>query len=180
MRNNRLGSILKLAGGILLAVFLFFMLSLSDVVRLNPLLEGVSNASLSQAARNGTVYEDYDILLPASELSEGAETDFSGTGDGALAQSLPTLTFDDERYYLCTFDEFQAIGGKLSTDKFGDPKLVEYEGTSYAQGVVKIGQNMWDNLDGWSRFLVIIAPAITPVLIIAAVALIGRVAAGYR
>ncbi len=76
-------------------------------------------------------------MLPASELSEGAETDFSGTGDGALAQSLPTLTFDDERYYLCTFDEFQAIGGKLSTDKFGDPKLVEYEGTSYAQGVVK-------------------------------------------
>ncbi len=172
MRNNKLGSILKLAGGILLAVFLFFMLSLSDVVRLNPLLEGVSNASLSQAARNGTVYEDHDILLPASELSEGAETDFSGTGDGALAQSLPTLTFDDERYYLCTFDEFQAIGGKLSTDKFGDPKLVEYEGTSYAQGVVKIGQNMWDNLDGWSRFLVTIAPAITPVLIIAAVALI--------
>ena len=68
--------------------------------------------------------------------------------------------------------QFQAIGGKLSTDKFGDPKLVEYEGTSYAQGVVKIGQNMWDNLDGWSRFLVTIAPAITPVLIIAAVALI--------
>ena len=49
---------------------------------------------------------------------------------------------------------------------------MEYEGTSYAQVVVKIGQNMWDNLDGWSRFLVTIAPAITPVLIIAAVALI--------
>ena len=172
MRNPKLGNLLKTVGGILLAAFLFFMLSLSDVVRLNPLLADVPNANLSEAAHNGTVYEASDVLLPAAEIPADAETDFSGTGDGSLALGLTVLTVDGEPYYLCNFDEFQAMGGKLSTDKFGDLRLLEYDGVSYAQGAVEIGRNVWDSMDAWSHFLVIIAPAVYPVLILSAVMLI--------
>ena len=172
MRNPKLGNLLKLAGGILLAVFLFFMLSLSDVVRLNPLLEGVPDAGMASAAKDGTVYEEADILLPASEIPADAETDFSDTGSRTLMGGLNTLTVDGDSYYLCTFEQFAAMGGELDTDKFGDPKLMDYDGVSYAQGTVSVGRNMWESMDGWSRFLVTIAPAVTPALIISALALI--------
>lgn len=178
MRKHKLGSFLKLVGGILLAVFVYFMLSLSDVVRLNPSLEGVSNASMAQTARDATVYENAGFLLPASALPADGKTDFSAAGDGALAESLPVMEIDGEAYYLCTYEEFQAIGGKLSTDKFGDPKLLEHDGTSYAQGEIKIGKNMWETMDGWSRFLVTVAPAITPLLVFSSLALFAGMLLG--
>ena len=177
MRNQKVSSLLKLIGGALLAVSLFCLLSLSDVVRLHEALEGVPNGQLAGAAKDGVIEQEVEVLVSDLTVTEGMETDFAV--EGALPE-LPadaqTMEVDGATYYVYTFEEFQALGGELDTDKFGAVESMEVDGVAYGLGNVVFGKNMWENMNAWSRFLVTVAPALWPVVIAsAAVLLVGLV-----
>lgn len=171
MRNDKIGSWLKMIGGVLLAVSLFFMLSLSDVVRLNPDLNDVPNSALSKVAHDTDVSVKVDALIDAAEITEGMETNFSeNAGQQPLPDSAQTLSVGGADYHLYTLEAFKSLGGKLSTDKFGAVKLLENEGASYGVGTISFSQNMWQGLNGWSRFLLTLAPVLLPAVILFALA----------
>ena len=66
MKNAKLAQPLKLIGGILLAVAVFLMLCHSDVVRLNPDLNGVPNGQQVAFAKETSVSKTESILVEAS------------------------------------------------------------------------------------------------------------------
>lgn len=163
MRNQKVSSLLKLIGGALLAVSLFCLLSLSDVVRLHEALEGVPNGQLAGAAKDGVIEQEVEVLVSDLTVTEGMETDFAV--EGALPELPPTrkpMEVDGATYYVYTFEEFQALGGELDTDKFGAVESMEVDGVAYGLGNVVFGKNMWENMNAWSRFLVTVAPALWP------------------
>ena len=98
---KKYGKLLTKISLIVLAVSLFLSLSLSDVIRLNPQLEGVSKAQLVSTAKKATVDEKVSVLIPADELPEAPaateatmewspegypELDINGDGVFALAE----------------------------------------------------------------------------------------------
>lgn len=101
MRNQKVSSLLKLIGGALLAVSLFCLLSLSDVVRLHEALEGVPNGQLAGAAKDGVIEQEVEVLVSDLTVTEGMETDFAVEG------ALPELPADAQthgsgrRHVLC-------------------------------------------------------------------------------
>lgn len=159
MRNQKVSSLLKLIGGALLAVSLFCLLSLSDVVRLHEALEGVPNGQLAGGRQRRR--------HRAGSRSAGVRPDrYRRDGDGTFAvegalPELPadaqTMEVDGATYYVYTFEEFQALGGELDTDKFGAVESMEVDGVAYGLGNVVFGKNMWENMNAWSRFLVTVA-----------------------
>ena len=67
---KKYGKLLTKISLIVLAVSLFLSLSLSDVIRLNPQLEGVPKAQLVSTAKKATVDEKVSVLIPSDELPE--------------------------------------------------------------------------------------------------------------
>jgi methyl-galactoside transport system permease protein len=173
MRTLKIGSLLKLVGGFLLAAFVFLLLSLSDTVRLYDLGE-VKNAALSQAAHDQAVAMQVDALVPQSELTEGMETNFSqNAGQVALPENPTMLQVNGEDYQLYSLDQFKELGGKLSTDKFKAVKTLETEGAVYGIGTIQYTKTAWESMDGWHQFLVTVAPVLNPLAILSGLAVLA-------
>ncbi|MEG0995360.1 MAG: hypothetical protein RSH26_00205 [Clostridia bacterium] len=111
MRNHKIGSLLKIIGGILLAVSMFLLLSVSDVDRLNPMLNDVPNAQKYRFAHDNQVNVSVSALISAAEITEGMETDYSANaGSAPLPQAACAMNIDDTEYHLYSLDEFKHVG----------------------------------------------------------------------
>ncbi|MEG2252071.1 MAG: hypothetical protein RSC98_03435 [Clostridia bacterium] len=176
MRNHKIGSLLKIIGGILLAVSLFLLLSVSDVDRLNPMLNDVPNAQKYRFAHDNQVNVSVSALISAAEITEGMETDYSANaGSAPLPQAACAMNIDDTEYHLYSLDEFKQLGGKLNKDKYGAVSVMENEGVSYGVGSIAFVQNMWEGMDGWSHFLLSVVVVLMPIAIISALLLLAGV-----
>ncbi|MEG0902468.1 MAG: hypothetical protein RSG96_10115, partial [Clostridia bacterium] len=176
MRNHKIGSLLKIIGGILLAVSLFLLLSVSDVDRLNPMLNDVPNAQKYRFAHDNQVNVSVSALISAAEITEGMETDYSANaGSAPLPQAACAMNIDDTEYHLYSLDEFKQLGGKLNKDKYGAVSVMENEGVSYGVGSIAFMQNMWEGMDGWSHFLLSVVVVLMPIAIISALLLLAGV-----
>ena len=155
---KKYGKLLTKISLIVLAVSLFLSLSLSDVIRLNPQLEGVSKAQLVSTAKKATVDEKVSVLIPADELPE------------APAATEATMEWSPEGYpeldingdgepdgFLLSYEDFAALGGQFLKDKYGAVRQVELEGVHYAQGRVNNKGLLWQQLRFSSRALCALA-----------------------
>ena len=176
---KKYGKLLTKISLIVLAVSLFLSLSLSDVIRLNPQLEGVSKAQLVSTAKKATVDEKVSVLIPADELPE------------APAATEATMEWSPEGYpeldingdgepdgFLLSYEDFAALGGQFLKDKYGAVRQVELEGVHYAQGRVNNKGLLWQQLRFSSRALCALAVVYVPLIVLGA-ALLAAVTAQY-
>ena len=166
---KKYGKLLTKISLIVLAVSLFLSLSLSDVIRLNPQLEGVSKAQLVSTAKKATVDEKVSVLIPADELPE------------APAATEATMEWSPEGYpeldingdgepdgFLLSYEDFAALGGQFLKDKYGAVRQVELEGVHYAQGRVNNKGLLWQQLRFSSRALCALAVVYVPLIVLGA------------
>lgn len=166
---KKYGKLLTKISIIVLAVSLFLSLSLSDVIRLNPQLEGVSKAQLVSTAKKATVDEKVSVLIPADELPE------------APAATEATMEWSPEGYpeldingdgepdgFLLSYEDFAALGGQFLKDKYGAVRQVELEGVHYAQGRVNNKGLLWQQLRFSSRALCALAVVYVPLIVLGA------------
>ncbi len=155
---------------VLIIVAVFLTLSLSDVVRLNPQLEGVSAAKLASTAKESSEELTLDVLIPAEEVpAEQAQA--PETPEEFIPQG-ETVTVSDTEYYLVGYEDFVSYGGELGTDKFGDPKTLEFEGATYAVGTITETETLWKVMSTWEKIICTTAVAFTPLLIAGALLLV--------
>ena len=177
---KKYGKLLTKISLIVLAVSLFLSLSLSDVIRLNPQLEGVSKAQLVSTAKKATVDEKVSVLIPADELPE------------APAATEATMEWSPEGYpeldingdgepdgFLLSYEDFAALGGQFLKDKYGAVRQVELEGVHYAQGRVNNKGLLWQQLRFSSRALCALAVVYVPLIVLGAALLAGLAVGVY-
>ena len=178
MLNRKTVELLKTVSGLLLCIAVFLALSLSDVVRLYPGLEGIGNGAVKSTAQNSTVSISMSALVPGDALTEGMETDYSDqpTADVGLIDNGVALTINDTEYTLFTLEDFVALGGKLTTGRDGGVRTVEYEGVTYGTGTVRYEERMWDNMNGFQRLLLHVAGVLNYLMVLFLAALLCFVA----
>lgn len=173
MQNNKSIRHFQWISGIVALFFIFMLMSLSDVLRLNPSLAGVSRSELGKTAREASVSVTTRVAIPAEDYNNEDKVDFSDEGVGAtLTGAESSFVLQEETYYIVSLEAFRQMGGKLDTDKFGAPKVTELEGSEYLTGKLVAEQNLWRGLNNWSRFVLTLAPFMMPCLVIAACAFI--------
>ena len=175
----------KLIRGIGLAVLLaavFLSLSLNDVVRLNPQMEGVKDAQAASTAKQTDVDETIAVLVSPEGVPETIEP--AEATETWNAEGLETIDADGDgtaESYVLTYEKFAALGGTFAKDKFGAPKTTEVEGTAYLQGKVSDRGNLWAQMSGWAKFVCTLAPAYLPLLVLgAALFLLGALLVTQR
>ncbi len=157
-----------------LLISLFLILSLSDVIRLNPQLEGVANLQLASAAKETAIDEKVSVLIPEDELPETIEST-SPTEEWSIdGHTELDLDGDGESDgFLLSYEKFAALGGQFSKDKYGDIRFAEFEGVRYAQGSVNNKGSLWHQLSLASKALCTMAVAYLPLIILGAALLLA-------
>ena len=171
---KKYGKLLKRLGLVVLMVSLFLSLSLSDVIRLNEQLEGVSNLRLVSAAKETAIDEKVSVFIPSDELpEEPAATEATEEWNIDGHTELDVNGDGEPDGFLLTYEKFAALGGQFLKDKYGEIKLVELEGVRYAQGRVSNKGILWQQLSLPSRALCALAFAYLPLIILGAVMLLA-------
>ena len=180
MKKQNVAGLLKVIGGILLALAIFLTLSVSDVVRLNPDLADTPNGHLAAKAKDTKTSTTMNVLVPDVELVEGMQRDFSaGVEPHAAPETLQEKTIGSKDYIILSEADFQSFGGKFDKDKMADyAKTLEDEGVTYATGKVTFVKELWPSLSGWAVFLLTIAPVLTAAIVIGALVLVAGLALG--
>lgn len=165
---KKYGKLLTKISLIVLAVLLFLSLSLSDVIRLNPHLEGVPKAHLVSTAKKATVDEKVSVLIPSDELPEARTTE--GTMEWS-PEGYPELDINGDGEpdgFLLSYEDFAALGGQFLKDKYGAVRQVELEGVHYAQGRINNKGLLWQQLRFNSRALCALAVVYVPLIVLGA------------
>ncbi len=149
----KIRKIMITVGTLLLAVGLFLMLSASDVVRLNPSLEGTSYFQMASKAKETDVTVNMNIAVPMEQVPEDHLMEYELSPDAETPSPDAQITSGTSTYTLFTFDEFAMSGGKFSADKYGALRTVTVEEVEYAVGKVDYSRNLWLELGGWGRFI---------------------------
>ncbi len=170
---KKYGKLLKRLGLAVLLASLFLSLSLSDVIRLNPQLEGVSNLRLVSAAKETTIDEKVSVLVAEEELPEAYEPAQAVEEWSIDSHTELDINGDGEPDgFLLSYEKFAALGGQLLKDKYGDIKFAEAEGVRYAQGRVNNKGILWQHLSLSSKALCALAVAYLPLIILGAALLV--------
>ncbi len=167
------GKLILTIGWVVLIVSLFLNLSLSDVTRLNPLLEGVAADKLAATARETRVDQQLDVLVRTEGVPENPEA--TEATQSWSQEGLEAIDADDDgtaETYILDYEKFAAFGGAFAKDKFGAPKTTDVEGVAYYQGKISSSGILWDEMNGWAHFLCILAPVYLPLIIIGAVLIV--------
>ena len=167
------GKLILTIGWVVLIVSLFLNLSLSDVTRLNPLLEGVAAGKLAATARETRVDQQLDVLVRTEGVPENPEA--TEATQSWSQEGLEAIDADNDgtaETYILDYEKFAAFGGAFAKDKFGAPKTTDVEGVAYYQGKISSSGILWDEMNGWAHFLCILAPVYLPLIIIGAVLIV--------
>ena len=125
------GKLILTIGWVVLIVSLFLNLSLSDVTRLNPLLEGVAAGKLAATARETRVDQQLDVLVRTEGVPENPEA--TEATQSWSQEGLEAIDADDDgtaETYILDYEKFAAFGGSFAKDKFGAPKTTDVEGVA--------------------------------------------------
>ena len=172
-RGLKINKLLTTVGAIILVLAIFLMMCVSDVVRLNEGMKPESATQLIKVDKEALAEKELDIVVPFAEVAEGAETNFSKIEDKQpLADGLPVVVVGSDDHVVISYEQASLSGAKLDTDKFKKPKSVEVEGVQYIPGTLKVYTNLWDGLNGWSKFVATVAPVLNVCAIIGAIMLL--------
>lgn len=163
---------LILVGALLLALGVFLLLSLSDVIRLNPDLENASMFGMAGYARNTQVDVKLDAAIAQSEVPEGAPKQTEASVEPSLPQAA-TLAVGDAEYYVLSYEDFAARGGRFTTDKYGAFKVLEADGGAYCYGVISYSQNLWTGMSGWGRAVCALSFLYIPMIVLGVLLLLA-------
>jgi methyl-galactoside transport system permease protein len=153
------------AGLILIVVFGFMALSLSDVLRLNPELEGTSYFQMTNTAKSTSIDKAVNVVIAAAEVPEDTEASFTAEKPVDLSVAS-SLTLDSAEYQLLTYEDFKSFGGKFSKDKFGEFKTVSDGENVYNLGTVHETGVLYERLGTWERVVIFAAWLYTPAVIL--------------
>ena len=99
MQNNKSIRHFQWISGIVALFFIFMLMSLSDVLRLNPSLAGVSRSELGKTAREASVSVTTRVAIPAEDYNNEDKVDFSDEGVGAtLTGAESSFVLQEETY----------------------------------------------------------------------------------
>ena len=168
------GKLIMTIGLVVLLVSLFLNLSLNDVTRLNPQLEGVADAQIAQTAKTLEVDEILNVLVqPEGVPEEMVQTEATQSWSQEGLETLDTDNDGVNETFVLTYEQFAAFGGSFTKDKFGAPKTTEVNGAAYMQGKVADSGLLWEQMSGWARFVCALAALYVPLIVIGAALLVA-------